>query len=435
MRHAAIWTVLVAALAVPRSAAAAPGKVTPASVEELEKWIASVNAHVPGRADACADAMARLTYRRREELSPAMTLFLAFFQQQKLRQKIETKGPDQARVVDLASAVSQNTGLDGFLKRAAVLHSDAAILIERRGGIDDPTAPTPRVRTAPTGNQSVRVSAAQALPPLLTNSRFVMSRDGEVVGEVSANWNWPFARSLLDMLPDADPFIPAWYHAIAAYMLGNGLYAEATSHFERGVAALPNDPQILFDRGCYAEAFGLPMQQVLREDAKPSTPRASIPREDMTNADAAYWYRRALVANPAFAEARVRLGRLLDVNDEHEAALVEIARAMTEDPTGVVAFYAHLFAGRAAQALGQLDEARSQFAQAAAWFPDAQSAALAQSQAALNAADVPAALTPLQHFERRAGSIPIDPWWYYHLGAGRDLDDLLAALWLRVPRN
>jgi tetratricopeptide (TPR) repeat protein len=437
MRQAAICTVLVAALAVPRSGAAAPGKVTQASVEELEKWIASVNAHVPGRGDTWVDATARLTYRRREDLSPAMTLFLAFFQQQKRQQKIVTKGPDEARVVDLARAVSQNTGVDRFLKRAAVLHSDAAILTERVGGIDDPTTPPPRARTTRmSGNQSVRVpEAAQAVPPLLTNSRFVISRDGEVIGEASANWNWPFARSLLDVLPEADPFIPAWYHAIAAYMLGNGLYAEATPHLERGVAALPNDPQILFDRGCYAEVFGLPMQQVLREDAKPWTPRASIPREDVTNADAAYWYRRALIANPAFAEARVRLGRLLDVNDEHEAALVEIRKALTENPKGVVAFYAHLFAGRAAQALGQLDEARSQFAQAAAWFPDAQSAALAQSQAALNAADVPAALTSLQNLGPGSGSLPIDPWWYYHRGAGRDLEDLLAALWSSVPRN
>ena len=36
--------------------------------------------------------------------------------------------------------------------------------------------------------------------PLLTNQRILLDKDGRIVGEVAANWNWVFARSLLDEL-------------------------------------------------------------------------------------------------------------------------------------------------------------------------------------------------------------------------------------------
>lgn len=466
MRDTALRVALVVVAVVGSTGtASAANKVTQASVEELQQWVAAVNAHVPGRGDQSADAMAHLSYKRREILNPAMTLFLAYLQIQRAQGKIATKTIEEAKAVDLARGVTRNPGLAVFIKRAAILHSDAAILTERIGGIDDRTEPPPRKPTYSSntsGGVSLPLTAREENPPLLANSRFVASRDGEVIGQSSANWNWPFARSLLDLLVPTtaaagvngpcrgaecmgpivrtgpqtlDPFAPAWYHAIAAYMLGTGLYAEATAHLDRGVEAFPNDPLILFDRACYSEVFGLPMQQVLRDDARGSTLRAIIPSETSTNANAESWFGRALAANPAFAEARVRMARLLDERGAPEAALREINTALSENPKGVVAFYAHLFAGRAAQALGRQDDARRQFGEAAAWFPDAQSAALGQSQAALSAADVPAALEPLHVLTARTRSIAPDPWWYYHLGAGRDLDDLLAALWASVPKR
>jgi tetratricopeptide (TPR) repeat protein len=438
MRKAMAGTALVTVLALaPGGTVAAADRLTPAAVEELQQWIAAVSAHVPGRADEWVSATARLSYRRRETLSPAMTLFLAFFEQQKLQQIVKTKGDDEARVVDLARKIGQSPGMSAFLKRAVILHSDAAMLTDRLGGIADSTVPPPRHTTA---HEADRRTAGRVLPPvepvspLLTNSTFVDVKDGEVIGESPASWNWPFARSLLDVLtsPTVDPFVPVWYHAIAAYMLGNGLYAEATPQLERALAALPGDPLILFDRACYAEVFGLPMQQVVMQDQKAWASRVTIPREDETDAEAEKYFRRALAADPGFVEARVRLARLLDVRGEHEAALTEIDRALSGAPGGLVAFYGRLFAGRAAQSLGRIDEARRHFTAASAMFPDAQSALLAQSQAALAAGDVPAALEPLRILGARPGSIPVDPWWHYHLGAGRDVDDLLRAMWVAV---
>ena len=102
--------------------------------------------------------------------------------------------------------------------------------------------------------------------------------------------------------------------------------------------------------------------------------------------------------------------------------------------TRSVAYSAHLFAGRAAQATGQTSEAARRYQDAAALFPDAQSALLASSQLALLGADLPATLAIIQRLGPRSAVFTADPWWQYHLGAGRDADDLLKSLWARVPR-
>jgi tetratricopeptide (TPR) repeat protein len=274
----------------------------------------------------------------------------------------------------------------------------------------------------------------------LTNLRFVASRDGQVVGEVHADWNWPFARSLIDQLlvidTDGRPeaFASDWYHATTAFMLRNGLYPDTIMHLDRALTILPRDPRLLFDRGCYAELLGLPMQQILRAESSPER-RMDIPSREVTNADAEAWFLRALEVDPAFAEARVRLARLQDLDGRHDTALAGIEQALTSNPRGATAYYAHLFGGRAAEALGRHEEARRHYAEASAIYPAAQSALLAQSQAALLAGDVTAALELTKQLGERTAPITADPWWSYHLGAGRDVDTLFASLWAPLKRK
>lgn len=67
-------------------------------------------------------------------------------------------------------------------------------------------------------------------------------------------------------------------------------------------------------------------------------------------------------------------------------------------------------------------------------FPDAQSALLASSHLALLAADVPAALAPVDRLGERSAEFSADPWWQYHLCSGRNADDLLKTAWASVPR-
>jgi tetratricopeptide (TPR) repeat protein len=126
----------------------------------------------------------------------------------------------------------------------------------------------------------------------------------------------------------------------------------------------------------------------------------------------------------------VRLGRLLGVRKRHEEAASELAAALAARPTGPLLFYAHLFAGRSAQALGKIPDAAEHYKSAAQLFPGAQSAQLALSQSALLEADVPAALDSVQRLD--TSPTARDPWWWYHLASGRDADALLREMWAQV---
>lgn len=116
----------------------------------------------------------------------------------------------------------------------------------------------------------------------------------------------------------------------------------------------------------------------------------------------------------------------------HDEAASELAAALAANPTGSVLFYAHLFAGRAAQALGKIAAAAGHYKAADLLFPGAQSAGLARSQAALLESDVAAALASIQRIDK--SSTARDPWRWYHFAAGRDADALLRDMWNQVPR-
>jgi tetratricopeptide (TPR) repeat protein len=423
-----------------------PKPITSDTVAVLESWMTAVKTHTPGRVDESVTTVAAFSYATREELNAAMPLFFRVLRQQ----RYNTEGNRAAGEV---AAMAHAAGTS-FLKQAAVLHADVAAYSERlsiRPTGQQANRPTGQQANRPTGQRAVRPGEPpRDVPPLLIDDRLLISTDGQVVGEVAASWNWPFARSLVDLLRE-DPFVADWYHASAAYMFAHELYGDATSHLEHGGRVLPDDARMAFDRGCYAEALGLPLLQSLLSDRDivtqrsiggapawtPPSSRASlgIPTAERTNGDAERFYRRALSLDPALAEARVRLARLLDLRKRHDEAARELTVALGGSASPAVMFYARLFAGRTAQALGRASEAASHHEAALALFPDAQSALLAVSQLALAESDVAASIAPVERLGPRSADSAADPWWHYHLCAGRDADALLAAVWATVPHQ
>jgi tetratricopeptide (TPR) repeat protein len=414
--------------------------LTDAQAQAIVNWVGAVQSHRPGQRDAATGRIATLTFGQRAELHEAMAIFLASVQ----GKKFTARNNAETQVFELALRMRVNPGTDVFLKRAAVLHSDVAILNRMNG--------------AQAADDAVGVPLRDAAPPLLSRQRQILDKDGEIIGERISDWNWPFARSLLDLLvskPADDPFVRTWYHATTAFMLKRGLYAEAGPHLARADAVLPDDPLVLFDRASYAEIQGLPVLQVLLSDDDVFALRArgqgrtpprtvaqganmlGIPLADVTNAEAERLYRRALRADGAFVEARVRLGRLLYERKRYDEAAAELAIALAAQSDPRVAFYARLFAGRTAQALGKIEDAVAHYKEAGALFPGAQSALLAQSQLALLGADMTGAAEPIHRLEQLAVAPAKreDPWWQYHFAAGRDDDTLLRAMWTSLSRT
>jgi tetratricopeptide (TPR) repeat protein len=362
-----------------------------------------------------------------------------------------------------------------FLKRAATLHADATAYLDRTT-----TPATASTASASSSNRDVRevqfgnggptkLENNSPVPLLLVQDRVALNLDGQVIGETVAAWHWPFARGLLDLMnrenagkvdgilngrgrpkPATDAFVGMWYHASAAAMFASGAYAELTPHLQHAAEILPGDVMALFDRGCYAELLGLPMHQVLISDreamdrrrdpsgsgpswhAPTSQQSLRIPAAETTNAEAERLYRESLAIDSSLTEVRVRLARLLDRRGRTEAAATELNTAIAGRPDGAVAYYAHLFAGRASQSLGRMDEAAKHYQSARELFPDAQSALLAASQLALLSADVDGTVAPIDRLPKSAPDLSADPWWIYHHCAGRDADELLRVLWSAV---
>jgi tetratricopeptide (TPR) repeat protein len=436
MRGAAALIVL--SLSLPAGAGAAgagPDDITAATALAVGGWVSAVRTHTSGRRDAPVATVSALTFDKRRELNAGMGLFLSVL----LGKGVVTTTDAQKHIASLAREARQNPGAAMFLKRAAVVHSDAALQNQVDGSASTPMP------------ASALPSPGAPESPLLSRHRLYIDKDGEILGETLADWNWPFARFLLDLVsprPADDPFVGTWYHATTAFMLQKGLYGEVVTHLARAAAVLPDDARVLFDRGCFAEIQGLPKSQVLltegdlivlraqRIGQRPPRQMAStatqlgIPPGDVANVEAERLFRLALRVDPSFVEARVRLARLLEERKRYEEAAAELGSAFDGKPDGPVLFYADLFAGRAAQALGRIDEAAAHYRDAAALFPAAQSALLAQSQVALLGADVQATLGPIDRLEY--SSPAQDPWWQYDLAAGRDADALLKEMWATV---
>jgi len=414
--------------------AVAPNQTT-ASMTVLRQWVAAVNEHVPGEPDAAVRYAAGMTYRARVELNELYPLFIEVLQEGFVR----TRSGIESDTAALARTVRQRPGAAAFLKRAAMLHTDVLIFAGRFPRPPD-DAPPPLPRT-----ERERARAADT-PPLLYNERIALARDGEVLGDAKADWNLPFARSLLDVLlgagrrrvPQEDrAFVGEWYHAVSAFLFANRKYADATPHLQHAARMLPDDRHVLFDRATYAEALGLPIYQSVLDDPAYGNGRSAldgIPSGNQTNGEAERLYRRTLAVDPSYVEARVRLARLLERRGQYEEADEQITAALDAGPRGVPLFFAQLIAGRIASARGRYEDALRHYRAASGLNAGAQSALLGASHAALMLADVREALGPLQQLAGSAARSGEDPWLDYEFGAGRDADALLTAVRSRVPK-
>lgn len=427
---------------LPATGSAVQGDVAipAATVEAIDRWTGHVMSHVPGEADTAVRAVWSLTMEDRQTMHGGMALFLAAAT---AGNQITTKFPTDARIVATGVALARSPGTPEFLKRAAVLHGDAAMLGYR--------PPTVRLITPDLPSQQSRASATAA--PLLANRLMYLENDGQVVGFTISDWNWIFARSLLDRLksPAADPFVGQWYHATIAFMFAQRAFGEVEGHLDHAIVVLPDDARILLDRGSSEERQGLPRSQstLSEEDLAQlrmqqfvaplkATQRTSIGMNlgikpaEISNRAAEGFYKRAVQRDPRLFEARVRLARLLTLRSRWNEALEVITEAPAGTaPDAIAEYYAHLFAARAERALGRLDEAAGRIRLARELFPDAQSALMAASHIAMLRADEAGAEEPMRHlallpYKRGPED---DPWWMYETFTGRYADALVAGMW------
>jgi tetratricopeptide (TPR) repeat protein len=301
-----------------------------------------------------------------------------------------------------ASAARDRGDVNYVLRRAALLHADAAMItsnvlgpLNAIGGDDVP----------------VRVRIVDGAPTAVGFGEF----------------HWEMARHLLDAVrPARDAMVDLWYRATASWMLQQEQYN--SSHLARGRDLFPDDDEIFFLSGCERETQAGPvLQSAARSAVMPAGVAVDIPSERSALRDAEGYFRRALILNPRRADARLRLGHVLLERGKPQDAADELRRVLATTTDSELRYFGSMFLGAAEETLGHLDDAGRAYVAASEVYPRAQSPYLALSELARRRGDRSASIVQIQRlFELHDDRD--DPWWSYRTAQAKHADDLLTQL-------
>ena len=402
---------------------------SPEALRMLDDWIVAVDQHVPGQRDVALEHIAGWTLDDVDLVRGYIEVFSGVRNNTAGRafRRRAINRIDMAAIGERSNEIRGRGGFDRFLKRAAILHSDAALV-------------DPFITLAEPPKRKPRGARLIGEPEPIVD---VISADGRVESYKIANPNWQIAMDLLETLParpSRDPIVAQWYRTIGAYFAEQDNRADAVRHFERARTVVPDDPGVLFGEACLEETLGSPgIQNFARLARLPggmTLTAITSPRTHFTRAEALL--KRALAAKPDFVDARLRLGHVLVELKAYEAALPQLAQAIADSQDRALLYYAHLFAGDAAFALGRFAESRDSYTRAIDTYPQSQAAHLGLAAALRAAGDRGAALeasmatlTTAPH-ERDSKD---EPWWEYYKGDAANVERLMKELYAAVPRK
>ena len=389
----------------------------------LDEWVAAVKNHVPGVLDQPAAAIAawdRDALLRVRPLVRAWVDVLGATWRTRQMKSVPLPEVERAEIKRMATAPDQLQAND-FIKRAALLHTDVVLLAQLVPGAVPP--PKPR-------SQMSLLEREEAVPLVIARGP-----DGRFSSFELGNLNWDYARDLLDAVtpaPEADETVALWYRTIGAMFASSYSFGEAWPHIERARVLFPNDAGILFGDAAVQETLASPrIQDYVRVTKLPNGQRFLFVESESYHLQVAVGLlKRALYQDPSYAEARLRLGRVLSQMGRHAEALAELQAVPPQQDT-VVAFYTHLVRGDVERAMARYDAAQRSYQQALELFPSAQSARMALGHLARLRSNRDAALALLQPALTAPLPRSDDPWWDYFRGDGRNSEALFRRL--RAP--
>jgi tetratricopeptide (TPR) repeat protein len=243
-------------------------------------------------------------------------------------------------------------------------------------------------------------------------------------GDAKAAWRqWNQALAVAEASPTESQagFLRAWYRAFGLFCTGSYIATDAIRVLDLGRARFPDDALIAL---ALAQAYEARGTSLAGSGAGPAQVQASS--ADLGAAEGIY--RDLLSRDPPQAEARLRLGRVLELQGQRDQALAEMGQAAAA-PDKRVQYLSHLFAGDLLRRQSRIPEARQQLAQALAAWPSGQAAALSLAETFHAAGDVDAAAQTLATALGAGASMPTpDPFRTYQCGDRAEHKALLEAL-------
>ena len=197
------------------------------------------------------------------------------------------------------------------------------------------------------------------------------------------------------------------------HFMGTGQPWETRAVLEAALLEYPEDREFVLALGTLFETSGW-----VRKDA------ASLRKaEDQ--------YRLILDKDPGFAEARLRLGRVLALLGRADQAFVELNGVLSTTKDKQFRLVGHLAMGAIHEEREELEEAVEAYRRATALNLECQSASIALAHALHRAGDLEGSLWTLEKFlERDEGGISRaeDPWLDYLLGHSHRFGELLRDM-------
>ena len=197
-------------------------------------------------------------------------------------------------------------------------------------------------------------------------------------GSADAGIHWGYAQRLaqLSLGRKQDPFLRSWYHALGLFFLGSYGVRDAISLLDGALERFPDDAAIALALGQAHEALGTFSEgQILSVRPDPS----GEARQELGRAEELY--RDLLARHAALGEARLRLGRVLQISGRAEPAFAELRRVAATAEDTRLRYLAHLFIADQLRRESRLPESRDEFSQALEAWPGAQAAALGLAEA------------------------------------------------------
>jgi hypothetical protein len=368
------------------------------ALARLVLWLDAVTLHAAGCADQAAIEVGRWTRGHLETVLRdlrELSRFWSRFQESVDRDRLIVVLYERRFTGDEIDRIFHFRGNE-TLRRGAVLHADIAEFVD--------------------GD--------------LTEAPLV--EDGERKGWRSGTLHWEAGRQLLDIVkpgPAGDKGSLLWYRAVSAHLLREGRLAEVKAHLDKARQVFPEQPNFLLDSAYLHQELSSPSIQAAVQDLRDEGTNVAVSsrRDELRRAES--FLRQTLALAPDDDAARVRLGHTLGELRRHEAAIAEL-RKVTAAASEQQRYFAELFLGREAQALGRRDAARRHFESAAALYPNAQSPRLALAYLARQSSNRETAIRLLQEVTGRPASDTdrIDPWWSYYEPHLDDATDLMEAM-------
>jgi tetratricopeptide (TPR) repeat protein len=240
------------------------------------------------------------------------------------------------------------------------------------------------------------------------------------------------AETLVTSLPSSRPSTPAfqqrWYALAASLFLSNADAQGARSVAERGVRRFGRSPQLVMLLGIASE---MAAHQLDSECSRPGceargTRAGSAIAARLSTAEGNY--RRALEFDSTFAEARLRLGRILFLQDKRKSAREELEATAKSAVDARLQYLAHLFLGELDKDEGDLVAASREYAGAMRVAPEFQTPYVALSFVEQMLGHTARARETLDVMTGPLHIDADDPWWAYEGGAV----DGAALEWLRA---